>query len=121
MGLVLLARFYERNEAFIVAGALGAAGVVVFIENAEQVGLQPFHEIAFGGFRLMVPEEDLLVALAVIDEARRHRSFEGERLSQRTFIASSLIFMFLFGFFLPFRTSKWHDVDSDGVGASERA
>lgn len=40
MGLVLLARFYERNEAFIVAGALGAAGVVVFIENAEQVGLQ---------------------------------------------------------------------------------
>jgi hypothetical protein len=59
----------------------------------------------------MVPEEELPAALAVIEEALRTRSFEGERLSQRTYIALSLILMFTVGMFMPFRTPTWHDVD----------
>lgn len=90
MGLRLLARYYERNEAYVALGALEAAGVVAFIENPAQVSVAPLEEIARGGYRLMAPDEELEVAIAVLEEARRNRSFEGERLSQRTYIALSL-------------------------------
>lgn len=120
MGMVLLARFYERNEALIVAGALEAAGVVVFVENGRQVELQPFHEIALGGYRLMVPEEELGQALAVIDEARRSPIIEGGTLSQRTYIFGSLLILVLFGFFVPLRTSTWRDADEAGLESARR-
>lgn len=45
MGLRLLAHFYERNEALIAAGALEAAGVVVFVDNVTQLTIQPLKEI----------------------------------------------------------------------------
>lgn len=120
MGLSLLAHFYDRNEALIATGALEAAGISVFIENAAMVSINPLHEIALGGFRLMVPEQELPDAIAIIEEARRKRSFEGERLSQRTYIALSLVLMALMGTFLPFRTSTWHDVSASGAARRER-
>jgi hypothetical protein len=113
MGLRLLARYYERNEAYIAFGALEAAGVVAFLENPAQSSVTPFEEIARGGYRLMVPDEELEAAIAVMEEARRDRSFEGERLSQRTYIALSLVLMFTIGMFMPFRTSTWHEVHGE--------
>jgi hypothetical protein len=114
MGLRLLAHYYERNEAYIALGALEAAGAVAFLENAAQSSVTPFQEIARGGYRLMVPEQELDMAIAVLAEARRHRSFEGERLSQRTCIAFSLLLLiFVTGTFMPFRTSKWHEVHDE--------
>jgi hypothetical protein len=110
MGLRLLAKYYERNEAFIALGALESAGVTAFLENAAQISIVPFEEIARGGYRLMVPDEELDSAIAVLEEARRKRSFEGERLSQRTYIALSLLLLFTVGMFMPIRTSRWHDV-----------
>lgn len=110
MGLRLLARYYERNEAYIVLGALEAVGVVAFLENVAQSSVTPFEEIARGGYRLMVPDEELDMAITVLEEARRNRSFEGERLSQRTYTAFSLLLLFTLGMFMPFRTSKWHEV-----------
>lgn len=112
MGLRLLAHFHDRNEAIIVRSVLDAAGVAAFAENIEQNSNQPFHQIALGGFRIMVCDEDLDTALAVIEEARRKRSFEGERLSQRTYLALSQMLLLLTGVFLPFRSSTWHDVKS---------
>lgn len=109
MGLRLVAHYYERNEALIVLGALHAAGIVAFLLNQAHNSVSPFNVLAIGGFRLMVPEEELPAALAVIEEARRTRSFEGERLSQRTYIAVSLFLLFTVGMFMPFRTSTWHD------------
>jgi hypothetical protein len=116
MGLRLLARYYERNEAYIALGALEAAGVVAFLENPAQSSVTPFEEIARGGYRLMVPDEELDVAIAALEEARCKRSFEGERLSQRTYIALSLILLFTIGMFMPFRTSTWHEVHDDQAG-----
>lgn len=110
MGLVLLAHFYERNEALIAAGALEAAGVTVFVENARQMGVQPLYEIALGGYRLMVPEEELGTALAVIEEARRNPVREGGSLTQRTYLLLSLALTLLMMVVLPFRTSRWHEV-----------
>jgi hypothetical protein len=89
---------------------LEAAGVVAFLENPAQSSVTPFEEIARGGYRLMVLDEELDVAIAVLEEARCTRSFEGERLSQRTYIAFSLLLLFTIGMFMPFRTSKWHEV-----------
>lgn len=114
MGLRLLAHFYERNEALIVAGALESAGLVVFVENARQMGVQPFYEIALGGYRLMVPEEELGPALAVIEEARRNPVREGGKLTQRTYILLSLALTLLTMVVLPFRTSKWHEDQGGG-------
>lgn len=108
MGLRLLAHYFDRNEALIVSGVLDAAGVTNFLHNSAQISIYPFHEIAYGGYRIVVCEEELLDALNVIDEARRKRSFEGERLVQRAYIVPSLVLLALFGIVLPFRTSKWH-------------
>jgi len=112
MGLRLVAHFYERNEALIALGVLEAAGLVAFLENQAQMSVLPLEEIARGGYRLMAPQEEVEAAVAVLREARRKRSFEGERLSQRTFLALALLMFFSIGVFLPFRTSKWHDVTS---------
>ncbi len=120
MGLELLARFYDRNEALIAAGALEAAGIAVFVDNAALMSIKPLHEIAYGGYRLMVPAQELSAAIAVIEEARRKRSFEGERLSQRTYLGVSFLLLALIGCFLPFRTSKWHDVSDAGAQRRER-
>lgn len=68
----------------------------------------------------MVPDEELEDAIAVIEEAKRNRSFEGERLTQRTYIVLSLILILLTGFVLPLRTSRWHDVSEAGVALQAR-
>jgi hypothetical protein len=116
MGLRLVAHYFERNEAFIALGALEASGLVAFLENHAQISVTPFEEIARGGYRLMVLEQELESAIAVLDEARRRRSFEGERLSQRTYLALSLLLLFSMGIFMPFRTSRWHEVAIDPGG-----
>ena len=110
MGLRLVARYYDRSEAFIALGALEAAGVVAFLENHVQISVVPFEEIARGGYRLMIPDEELNDAIAVLTEAKRKRSFEGERLSQRAYLVPALLLFLLIGVPLPFRTSKWHEV-----------
>ena len=110
MGLRLVAHYYDRNEALIALGAVEAAGLVAFLENQAQMSVVPLEEVARGGYRLMVPEQELDDAIAVLQEARQRRSFEGERLSQRTYIALSLLLLIAIGMFFPFRTSTWHDV-----------
>ena len=107
MGLRLVAHYYDRNEALIVSAALDAAGVPTFLENHEQNANLPFEQIALGGFRVMVCEQDLAAALGVLEEARRASSFEGEQLSQRTFWVPSLLLVLLTGIPLPFRISRW--------------
>ena len=112
MGLRLVAHYFDRNEAFIASGALHAAGVTSWLDSHGQISIQPFSEVALGGYRLMVCEEELEDAVAILQEARRKRSFEGERLEQRTYIAFSLLLLLSVGMFMPFRTSTWHDVDA---------
>lgn len=116
MGLRLVAHYYDRNEALIAVGALDAAGLAGFLINTAQVSVQPFHEVALGGFRLMVVEEELNDAIAVLEESLRSPLLDGERLSKnhRTglFIALHLSqFLVLGGFLLiwPLKTYSWHE------------
>ena len=113
MGLRLVAHYFDRNEALIVSAALDAAGIPNFVENHEQNANQPFEQVALGGFRLLVCEEDLSDALAVIEEARRTPSLEGERLVQQTFVWPSLLLLLLIGVPLPFRMSTWHGAEAE--------
>jgi len=120
MVMRLLAHYFDRNEALIVNGALTAAGVPNFL-NSPALGILPFHDIALGGHRIMVPEEEVENAIALLEEAWRMRSFEGERLSQQSHFAKSFLVYYLTGLPLPFRTSQWHDVDADPPPGKGRA
>jgi hypothetical protein len=86
---------------------LDAAGVVAFLENQAQNSVAPLEEIARGGYRLMVPGEELNMALAVLSEARANPLREGEQLTQRTFIFLSLVLMAVAFVFMPLRTRRW--------------
>ncbi len=110
MGLRLVAHFYDRTEALIAIGALDAAGVPVFAAGDLILGVQPFHEIAYAGVRIMAAEEDVDAAVAVLREARAKRSFEGERLSTHHFLIPSLLIWFFTGAPMPLRAHRWHDV-----------
>ena len=94
MGLRLVARFYERSEAVVASAAVDAAGLPNWLENFNQIAVQPFWEIALHGFRLVVVEDDLAAALSVIEEAKQKRSFDGGRLSKRhlTLLTFALFF-----------------------------
>jgi hypothetical protein len=120
MGLRLVAHYYDRNEALIAISALDAAGLAGFLINTAQISVQPFHEVALGGFRLMVVEEELDDAVGVLREARKNPLLTGERLSKNhrtgAFVALHLSqFLLLGGFLLiwPLRTYRWHEVVAD--------
>ncbi len=133
MGLRLVARYYDRMEAVVVSAALDAAGIPNWLENYNQIWIQPFHDIALHGFRLMVVDEDLAAALATIKEARRTRSFEGERLSKDHRLATTLLVFaatwfipwYLFGigipYWFPLPRYKWIDVGAPDAKTAQTA
>ena len=113
MGLRLVAHYYDRSEAFVVQSALEAAGVAVFMENFNQIALQPLSEIALGGFRLMVIDEELPAALAVLKEAIAKPTPCDEVLRVRLHPVPFLVFHGVQFFFfalvvwVPMRSSRW--------------
>ena len=119
MGLRLVARHYDRSEALVASAALDAAGIPNWVEGFNQVAIQPFHEIALQGYRLMVVDHDVADAVAVLREAMRKRSFEGERLSVDYRLGLTMLlwlvpfFFFLVPLYLPMKRHKWHDVSEE--------
>jgi hypothetical protein len=127
MGLRLVAHYYDRVEALIVSATLDAAGVPNWIENYFQNSTQPFHEIALGGYRVMVRTEDVSDALEIIAEARAAPVLEGGRLISRPvlwepfawlFVLLMLVWewwgvfwilTFVIGVLLPVRRHEWHE------------
>jgi hypothetical protein len=113
MGLRLVAHYLDRSEAVVVSSMLDAAGVPNFIEIFQQVWVRPLKEIAMGGFRLMVAEEDLAVALEVLPEAQANPAPCDELLTVRHFPVTFAVFhlaqLMLIGLFLwvPMRQHQW--------------
>ncbi len=64
----------------IAERALDAAGIPVFLHSGALLTVDPGYTIAVGGFRLLVCDEDLEAAIAVLEEARRNPLREGESL-----------------------------------------
>jgi hypothetical protein len=110
MGLRLIVRHYDRSEALVMSAALDAAGVPNFMHGFEMNSINPFHEVAYGGFCIMVCDQDFDVALRVLEEARRKPLLEGERLSTHSFMIASMLLVLLGGLILPLKLRRWHDV-----------
>lgn len=112
MGLRLVSHYFERNEALIAHSALDAVGIPAFLHGFDVMSMRPWNEVAFGGYRLMVVEDDLGAAVDVLQEARRNPLLEGERLVTRHYVAVALVPLlafFVWGWlpFLPFRGYDW--------------
>ncbi len=80
MGLRLVAHYYDRVEALIAFSAVDASGTPVFLESLNTLTLDNGYLGALGGFRLVVCEEDVAAAVAILGEARANPLREGEVL-----------------------------------------
>jgi hypothetical protein len=110
MGLRLVAHYFDRSEALIVRGALQAVGVPAFVHGFDLLTVQPWCEVTFGGYRVVVPEEELADAVAVLREARSKPLWEGEALVTRYSMVFATLAVFVFigwGVFLPWRDYEW--------------
>ena len=68
MGLVTAARFATLSEAYIAAGAQRSSGVTAEVFDAQLGQTDWLMQTALGGFRLMVPDEELLAAIDVLGD-----------------------------------------------------
>jgi hypothetical protein len=105
---------YDRSDALVMSSCLDAAGVPNWVFGAELISINPFHEIAFGGYRVFVQRTDLDAALAVIREARMKPLLEGERLSKHHIMTPHLLItvmtLHLWIWAFPLRRYVWHSV-----------
>jgi hypothetical protein len=112
MGLRLVAHYYDRVEALIVFSALDAAGIPTFLESAALLTVDAGYLGALGGFRVVVCEEDLHAAVAVLAEACANPSREGEELEvEFDLLHGSLSFLIglLAAAPAPLRGRRWLD------------
>lgn len=110
MGLRLLAHYYDRTEALIVSSVLNAEGVPNFVHSYDVLSALYFYEMAFGGYRIMVAEDDLAAAVQIVRAARAAPLLEGERLSTHHLLWPSLVLSYLVWMPLPLRLHRWFDV-----------
>ncbi len=73
MGLSVVARFSSLAEAEVAGSALQAAGFYVHLFDTIFGRLFWTDQVAIGGFRVMVPEEQIADATAYLDEINRSR------------------------------------------------
>ena len=93
-----------------MSSALEAAGVPHWLYGAPQCRVDPFSEIAYDGYKIVVCDEDLDSAVGAIGEALSAPVREGERLSTQHFTLISLLLYFVFpGLLLPLKVRRWHD------------
>lgn len=77
MGVVLMAGYLERQEALIARSVLHAAGIFAVIDNEDMLRNRPDLTLALGGYRLLVLEDEVEAAIAVLREALDNPITEG--------------------------------------------
>lgn len=111
MGLRLVAHYLEPAEALIAFGAVDAAGVPCFLHGLELASIQPDYMLAYGGYRLVVCEEDVTAATLVLAEAKANPLLEGERYASRADIIDRLMSLIVGwaagGAQMPMRQGAW--------------
>jgi hypothetical protein len=70
MALVEIARFLDISEAQAAAASLRASDIPVFLQNEHWGQTEAYLQLAMGGFRLWVPEEEAEDARAYVEQAR---------------------------------------------------
>lgn len=112
MGLQLVAHYYDRVEGLIAFSTIDAAGIPVFLQSAMLLSVDPCYLGAVGGYRLVVCDEDVEAAVAILHEARRNPLQEGETLEvEFGFLQGLLTFLVGMAADAPatIRGRKWRD------------
>jgi hypothetical protein len=113
MGLRLVAHYFDREEALVAHSAVNAAGMLSFLPNFDALTALPYYTLAFGGYRLLVVEEDLEAAVSVLREARLNPLVEGEGLIVETDLLDRvlglLIWLFAAGAPAPVKHRRWRE------------
>ena len=65
---IIIRTFNNSIEAHIIQGKLLAHGVPCFIQDEHIVSLNPFYNIAVGGIKVMINEDDREIAEQVLVE-----------------------------------------------------
>ena len=74
MALLLVKTFNTPHEAHLFKFKLEAVGIKCFLHDENLIGLDPLYNIALGGIKLMIQEEDKDLAIEVLAK-------DGEQLS----------------------------------------
>lgn len=68
MPLALLHVSYSRPEAEVLKSRLAADGITAFLFDTGVTGSMPHMSVAFGGIRIMVPDEALDQARIILED-----------------------------------------------------
>lgn len=66
MDLVTIARFSSYFDAHVIKGRLEAEDIVCFLTDEHQVTINPMYDIALGGIKLKVAENDVELAKEIL-------------------------------------------------------
>jgi hypothetical protein len=115
-GLRLVAYYFDRDEAFVVKAALDAAGFVCFIHGDRIIDVRWDLNLAAGGYRILVPEEELADAVQLLRDAMRDPIREGgslergDSLVEQLFCAAVLFSSWWFFYCpIPLRFRRWKE------------
>ncbi|NNU17177.1 hypothetical protein HK107_12670 [Parvularcula sp. ZS-1/3] len=102
-----IASFYDVGEAQVAAGYLRSLGFNVTLPEQHALGAQPELRFAFGGYRLLVPDDDAVGAEAALNRIKRESHGPacphcGERELRRERRIGIPLLHLLGGFLLPF-------------------
>ena len=118
MGLRLVAHYYDRSEAYVARSVIADAGMLAVIPNDDVLRMLPYFTMAFGGYRLLVPGDELDDAVALLQDAIAHPLQEGEVLVvEGDFLDRTLSFFLGYvagGAPLALRNRKWLSLPHDG-------
>jgi hypothetical protein len=119
MGVRLAAVVFDRSEALVISAALDAAGIANWIYWYNTNCNSPAQILVYDGFQVVVAEQSLEEAAAVLDEARANPCADTEVLAVRGNVFDRIA-GFVFGFLLlggapmPLRETSWQPAPQDG-------
>lgn len=79
--LVLIAQFYDSEEAYCAKGYLSSYGIDTIIQNEHRLTMAPWLRVALGGYRLLTFadfEEDARQALENISTNNNNKKLEDQ-------------------------------------------
>ncbi len=75
MALVTIATFPTITHLYVIKGQLEGAGIPCMVKDQYTVGVNPLYDIALGGIKLQVREEDVEEAKRVLQEIGFRQAF----------------------------------------------
>lgn len=68
MDFVTVATFSSYFDAYLIKGRLEHEGIRCFIKDENAVTINPMYDIAMGGIKLQVPENEVELAIEILKD-----------------------------------------------------